>query len=135
MAEVWSATHQPSGVDVALKLIRKLSADPHDVDREVAAMARLDHPGIVRIFDYGHTDEGITALSEGRVPTGATYIAMELANGGALAERQRPRSFLDLRSLVEQVGEGLAHAHSRGIVHRASSPRTCWCSKNPAGGR
>jgi serine/threonine-protein kinase len=81
--------------------------------KEACAVARLNHPGIVTIFDYDHQD-----------PVGA-YIAMEYVQGCALDEyvKQRPELHLeDAVSAMHQVLGGLAFAHSKDVVHRDIKP-------------
>ena len=78
MGVVFKARQRALGRLVALKQIRAgLDADPKELARfqtEAQAAARLAHPNIVRVFDVGQQD-------------GLPYIAMELVEGGNLAER------------------------------------------------
>ena len=81
------------------------------IKREAEAVAKLDHPAIVTIFDVG------------TCPAGA-YLVMELLRGETLADRiGKGRLPVDeaLR-IAEQMAEGLAHAHSRGVLHRDLKP-------------
>jgi len=80
---------------------------------EARAVARLNHPAIVTIFDYDDQD-----------PAGA-YIAMEYVQGCALDEyvKQRPELHLeDAISAMHQVLGGLAYAHGKDVVHRDVKP-------------
>jgi eukaryotic-like serine/threonine-protein kinase len=80
---------------------------------EARAVARLNHPAIVTIFDYDERD-----------PAGP-YIAMEYIQGCALDEyvKQRPELHLeDAVSAMHQVLSGLAYAHGRNVVHRDIKP-------------
>ena len=80
---------------------------------EARAVARLNHPAIVTIFDYDDKD-----------PVGA-YIVMEYINGCALDEyvKQRPELHLeDAVSAMQQVLAGLAYAHRQGVIHRDIKP-------------
>jgi len=80
---------------------------------EARAVARLNYPAIVTIFDYDDED-----------PAGA-YIAMEYVQGCALDEyvRQRPELHLeDAISAMQQVLGGLAYAHGKDVVHRDVKP-------------
>ena len=81
--------------------------------REARAAARLDHPRIVRVYDYG------TLEGEG------AYIVMERLQGSTLrAELERVRTMppLDVADWFDQILEGLAAAHAQGIVHRDLKP-------------
>jgi serine/threonine-protein kinase len=80
---------------------------------EARAVARLNHPAIVTIFDYDDQD-----------PFGA-YIAMEYVQGCALDDyvKQRPELHLeDAISAMHQVLGGLAYAHGKNVVHRDIKP-------------
>ena len=105
---------------VALKIVhldRLHEVDPGQLRErfrnEARAVARLNHPAIVTIFDYDDQD-----------PVGA-YIAMEYVQGCALDEyvRQRPELHLeDAVSAMQQVLAGLAYAHGKDVVHRDIKP-------------
>ncbi|MCH2241630.1 MAG: serine/threonine protein kinase [Aquabacterium sp.] len=80
--------------------------------READLAGRLDHPGIVRIFDAGESD-------------GLAYMAMELVHGVDLAAHAVPGRLLPVVAvlqIVAQVAEALAYAHSRGVTHRDIKP-------------
>jgi eukaryotic-like serine/threonine-protein kinase len=79
--------------------------------QEAKAAARLNHPALITIYDFG--EEGSLA-----------YMAMELLNGTDLAERmaQGPIPIREAVSIAEQVAEGLAFAHDGGVIHRDIKP-------------
>ncbi|MFZ5520075.1 MAG: protein kinase domain-containing protein [Pseudomonadota bacterium] len=80
--------------------------------READLAGRLDHPGIVRIFDAGESD-------------GLAYMAMELVHGVDLAAHAVPGKLLPVVAVLQiaaQVAEALAYAHSRGVTHRDIKP-------------
>jgi serine/threonine-protein kinase len=80
---------------------------------EARAVARLNHPAIVTIFDYDDQDAA------------GAYIAMEYVNGCALDEyvKQRPELQLeDAVSAMDQVLGALAYAHRQGVIHRDIKP-------------
>ena len=79
--------------------------------REAQAAARLNHPGIVTLYELG--SEGDRALLVSELVEGATLA--ELARGGDLSDRETAEFGAD-------VCEALAHAHERGVVHRDVKP-------------
>lgn len=117
---VYAAVHRPSETPVAVKVLlddrARSSAARVRFQAEVRAMAALDHPHVVRIFDAGEVPEGHD------LPAGSPFLAMELAQGGSLASRRRPRDWTQLCRLLEVLLEALAHAHARGLVHRDVKP-------------
>ena len=104
--------------EVAVKLLADhLAEDEQFVTRfkrEALAAARLVHPNIVQVFDFGY-DEA----------TRQHYIVMERINGpsGALVLKERgslgPEEGV---SWIEQACKGLGHAHEHGVVHRDIKP-------------
>ena len=104
---------------VAVKLLQLDIQDVNPAElserfrNEARAVARLNHPSIVAIFDYDDQD-----------PAGA-YIAMEYVNGCALDEYVKQRSEMHLEdaiSAMHQVLAGLDYAHRRDVVHRDIKP-------------
>jgi len=115
MSAVYRA-HQP-GVnrEVALKVLpRHFVEDEAAVGRfrqEAQVLARLQHPHILPIFDFGESDDLL-------------YIAMPLVRSGTLADRLR-RGPLDLEEaarIVSQLADALDYAHEQGLVHRDIKP-------------
>jgi serine/threonine-protein kinase len=104
--------------NVALKLLAEhLADDPAFVSRfrrEALAAARLVHPNIVQVFDFGF-DEG----------QHQHFIVMEHVPGNSCAELLRDRGHLDIDQAVEIIGQscrGLEYAHRHGVVHRDVKP-------------
>ncbi len=127
MATVYRAAHVGhEAVPAAVKVITAAYAgDPRFVaslENEVRAVARLDHSGIVRVFDYGKVDEEAAAASSGALAAGSPYLVMELASGGTLARARRPLSFGELYPVLRFLLGALGHAHARGVIHRDLKP-------------
>jgi WD40 repeat protein len=100
---------------VALKMILAGEhASPQSVRRflsEAEAVARLQHPGIVQIFEVGQ---------QGPLP----YISLEWVEGGSLGARlaAKPLTAAEAAGLVAALAEAVHHAHLRGVIHRDLKP-------------
>jgi serine/threonine protein kinase len=116
MGAVWCARNLALDIDVAIKLIRRDRTPPEAAGRllqEARAAARLKHPSIVRIFDFGESEQG------------DPFIAMELLQGEPLSAVLRRKRRLSPTIAVQTllpVAAALASAHSKGIVHRDLKP-------------
>jgi serine/threonine-protein kinase len=120
MAEVYKGYHAALDRTVALKILSpRFSADADFTERfqrEATAVARLRHPNIVGIFDFG-TVEAVT------------YMVMEFISGPTLKERVRefrgqgqgmaPKEVL---AITYGVASALDHAHAHGLIHRDVKP-------------
>ena len=126
MGEVWRGVHSELELPVAIKVITsKRARKPryHEAFRqEVRAVARLDHPGVVLVFDYGQVPQEAEEASRGRLSAGSPYLVMELASGGSLRSKYRRMRWFELRDVVFRLLDALAHAHARGVVHRDIKP-------------
>jgi hypothetical protein len=118
MSTVHLAFDQRLERSVAIKLLAEhLADDPAFVSRfrrEALAAARLVHPNIVQVFDFGF-DEG----------SHQHFIVMEHVNGNSCAELLRDRGHLDVEQAVDvvcQACRGLEYAHRNGVVHRDVKP-------------
>ena len=100
---------------------------------EVEDHARLAHPGVVYLFDYGEIDEHEAAASDGAFSAGSPYVAMELADGGTLRDRMPMDNWREVALAVEQVLDSLAFAHARGVVHRDLKPENLLVFRNTSG--
>lgn len=116
MGDVYKARHTHLQKLVAVKLIapRRLS-DSRALERfsrEMVAIGRLDHSGIVRALDAGVVD-------------GVHYLAMELVEGielGRLTAQLGALPLPDAAKLIQKAARAIAYAHGRGIVHRDVKP-------------
>ncbi|MHC4084530.1 MAG: serine/threonine-protein kinase [Planctomycetota bacterium] len=123
MGAVYKARQKQLDRVVALKIL------PPEVDqtetfaerfsREARSLARLNHPRIVTVFDFGHTEDGLY------------YFVMEYVDGTDLrhviqAGKLEPSEAL---AIVPQVCEALQFAHEEGIVHRDIKPENILIDK------
>jgi len=126
MGEVWSAIHHRIGTPVAVKFLTAEGLQQPDFLRafrvEARAVAALDHPGIVRVHDYGEVDTGTTVASRGRIPEGTPWLAMERVDSGTLLPLVGRLRWQELHSVVLTLLDALAHAHARGVIHRDLKP-------------
>ncbi len=116
MGVVYRARHVRLDRLVALKLVRMEQMSPDLLARleaEARAVARLDHPHIVKVYDVGQCRP---AANGSPVP----YIALEYLPGGSLGKRLVGQALSpgEAARLVMLLARAVAHAHERSIVHR-----------------
>lgn len=115
MASVYRAHQSNINRQVAIKVIKpnvgNYEGFVQRFVREAQTVAQLNHPHILKIFDYGQQDEQL-------------YLVMELQTGGSLsdliAREQLPLRRVD--RLLGQIASALDYAHRQGIVHRDLKP-------------
>ncbi len=129
MASVWRARHDGSDTRVAIKVLSEARSNREGIirfEREVEAVAGLNHPGVVDVYDYGRVsdEEADVAQADGidEIRAGHPYLAMELAEGGSLAEAGPVTRWPALRSLLLHLLDALAYAHAREVIHRDIKP-------------
>ena len=110
MGDVYLARDTVLDREVALKIVDHPSDEAHDAD-EARILARLEHPGIVPVHDFG------------QLPDGRLFYAMKRVRGDRL-----DRWMASGRDLAERLGvflrvcEAVAFAHAHGVVHRDLKP-------------
>jgi serine/threonine protein kinase len=114
MARVYRGRQEHLDRDVAIKVLPPYYvSDPTFIDRfqrEARAMAKLQHPNIVVIYDAGRQAPWL-------------YIVMELIPGGNLRQRMTTSmSMAEATHIFRDIAEALTYAHERGIIHRDVKP-------------
>jgi eukaryotic-like serine/threonine-protein kinase len=123
MGEVYRALDSRLGRDVALKVLPKTFACDadrlHRFEQEARAVAALNHPNILAVFDVGQQD-------------GSPFLISELLEGESLRDVVQ-RGPLPQRKTIEygvQIAQGMAGAHEKGIVHRDLKPENIFITKD-----
>jgi eukaryotic-like serine/threonine-protein kinase len=125
MGEVYRARDLRLQREVAVKVLpQRLARDAAALarfEREALSLAALSHPQIVALHDFGEHE-------------GMTYAVMELLEGETLRQRlqRSPLSWSEAVGLGVQIAEGLAAAHSKGVVHRDLKPENVIVAKTGA---
>ncbi|MEZ5317791.1 MAG: protein kinase [Vicinamibacterales bacterium] len=123
MGAVYRAHDARLDRDVAIKvLVDSLTRDEAALarfEREAMSVAKLSHPNILSIFEFGND-------------AGTTFVVMELVEGETLRERlaQGPMPPRRAVALALQIAAGLGAAHARGIVHRDLKPENVMITRD-----
>lgn len=122
MACVYVAEQTALEREVAVKLVRPRNpADLQQLQRlenEARALAGLQHPHIVELYDFGRTADG------------GMYYVMPLLPGGDLSAWQAPVDEDRVAELLQSLLDALAHAHAAGVVHRDIKPENILFDRN-----
>lgn len=131
MGEVFAARDPEADRDVAIKLVHAAGGGGpvgaeilSRFENERRMLARMDHPGIARVWSVGRTEGG------------EPWLAMELVPGARDIVTAAGERGLDLRDRVRmmaRVAEAVHHAHQRGVVHRDLKPGNIVVSDEDAG--
>ena len=115
-ATVWLAKDEQLDADVAVKILSDLWTDDEDVRRRFLAEGRflrkVDSLYVVGAHDVGETEDG------------RPYLVITYADLGTLADKIKagPLEIADAVRIITEVGRGLKHLHSRGVLHRDVKP-------------
>ena len=121
MGSVYRVEHLMMKKELALKLLHpelgRLDEVAKRFEREAEAAARLDHPNIIAVTDFGRTADGML------------FLVMELLAGASLAaeirpggEHGHPLGTERATNILKQTLRALEHAHASGIIHRDLKP-------------
>ncbi len=128
MGSVWVAENLALNANVALKLIRADVAEASANERflsEARLAARLQHGAIVRVFDFGKTEND------------EPFIVMELLEGETLGQRLTRLGTIDPTELCQTllpIIDALHSAHGHGVIHRDLKPDNVFIAKTDGGG-
>src|SRR5579872_463628 len=110
--EVWRARDEQQGNELALKVLSPTLSRNEGawvaLKREYEIVSRLDHPGILKIYEPERDDQSIV-------------LPMEFAPGGDM-RRLRGAGYLEIVPVLIELARALEHAHARGVVHRDLKP-------------
>ncbi len=113
MGTVYQAHDRELDRDVAMKVLSATAMDEEWAARlrqEAQVLARLEHPGIVPVYDCGRLDDG------------RMFYVMKLVHGPRLDEHVAERPVGDRLRLFTRVCDAVAFAHAHGVVHRDLKP-------------
>ena len=122
MGEVYRAIDPRIGREVAIKVLPTAFAQDPDrlarFEQEARAAGKLNHPGILSVYDVGHEK-------------GVHFLVSELLEGETL--REKLGSPLPQRKVIDyslQIAKGLSAAHDKGIIHRDLKPENLFVTND-----
>jgi eukaryotic-like serine/threonine-protein kinase len=129
MGTVWVAHNTVLDVNVAIKLIHLSDERTQRVlfERmliEARSAARLGHPSIVRVFDFGETDQG------------EPFVVMELLHGETLAQLLQREGRMTAKRAIQTllpIADALSAAHAKGVIHRDVKPENVFLARDDDG--
>src|SRR5437016_851369 len=128
MGAVYLGEHVKMGRKSAIKVMTQAMASDGDAiarfNREAANAARITHPNVCAIYDFGET------------PDGMIYLAMEFVEGSSLTsiiEKEGALAPQRAGKIIQQTGDALQAAHDLGIVHRDLKPDNIMITKGRHG--
>ena len=114
--------------EVAIKVLSRRSLrDRRRFQREAHILASMEHPHVVRVYDFGEL------TGDERSESGIEFLAMEHVSGGSLADREvsaRTLGYQQLAVLMAGAARGVAAAHRNGLVHRDIKPANLLVDKD-----
>ena len=127
MGRVYLGEHVKMNRQCAIKVMSPALVNDHEsaarFAREASNAARIIHPNVAAVFDYGESE-------------GLVYLVMEYVEGEPLARilaREAPLSVDRSLDLARQIADGLGSAHELGIVHRDLKPDNILVARSKAG--
>ena len=122
MGVVFKARHKSLDRIVALKVLRSdgTGEERKRLDREAQAVARLQHPNIVQVYEFGES-------------AGRAFVSLEFVDGQSLARRLRgtPLPARQAAALVEILARAMHYAHEKGVIHRDLKPANVLLAGTP----
>ncbi|MCX6907603.1 MAG: serine/threonine-protein kinase [Verrucomicrobia bacterium] len=142
MGVVYKARQKQLDRIVALKVLPpEVARDPHFAERflrEARALARLNHPNIVTVHEFGETGRGDTPVAPSETTGDKSvaapslfYLIMEFVDGVNLRQLEQSRQLTpaEALSIIPKICDALQYAHEEGVVHRDIKPENILVDK------